>query len=266
MTRSSKSKYAFITGATSGIGYAFAQELARDGLNLVITARNEARLREVKNDLEAKYMIKVKSIPRDLANHEASAEIFAILKQEGIILSVLVNNAGFNVHGLFEFTDLDEEVKMINLHIVAVTQITKLFLKQRSRQEKNLILNVSSIAGFVPGPQVSVHFATRAHFLNFSLALADETRGSDAHVTCLCPGPTRIAFFERAGMSDVRLARGKPILLMDAKDVARIGYKALKRHAMMVVPGFRNKILPFMAAVAPRSLAIRVTRWLMERR
>lgn len=155
---------------------------------------------------------------------------------------------------------------MINLHIVAVTQITKLFLKQRSRQEENLILNVSAIAGFVPGPQVSVHFATRAHFLNFSLALADETRGSDAHVTCLCPGPTRIAFFERAGMSDVRLARGKPILLMDAKDVARIGYKALKRHAMMVVPGFRNKILPFMAAVAPRSLAIRVTRWLMERR
>lgn len=266
MTSSNEAKFALVTGATSGIGYAFAGELARDGMNLAIVARNEARLREVKDHLEAKYMIKVKTITRDLANHEAPAEIFEILKQERIILSVLVNNAGFNVHGMFESTSLEEELKMINLHIVAVTQLTKLFLKQRSRQEENLILNVSSIAGLVPGPQVSVHFATRAYILSFSLALADETRGSDVHVTCLCPGPTRSAFFDRAGMSDVRLASGKPITLMNAKDVAKIGYKALKRHKMMVVPGYRNKILAFMAAFAPRGLATRLTRWLMDRK
>ncbi len=260
-----ETRFALITGATSGIGNGFAHVLAQDGINLVITARDETRLQEVKSELEARYSIKVKVIARDLASPQAPAEIFECLKQEGIVLNVLVNNAGFNVYGKFEETDLEEEIKMIRLHIVAVTELTKLFLKQRSRQEKNMILNVSSIAGLVPGPLVSVHFATRAYILNFSLALSNELRGSDVHVTCLCPGPTKSAFFGRAGMKDVRLASGKPIKLMDAQEVAAIGYNALKKRKMIVVPGYRNKILAFMAAVAPRSLALKITRLLMER-
>jgi len=120
--------------------------LARDCIKLVITARNETRLQEVKSELEAKYSIKVKIIPCYLSNPESPSEIFGILKQEGIVLNVLVNNAGFNVYGKFEETDLEEEAKMIRLHIMAVTQMTKLFLRQRSRQGENMILNVSSIA------------------------------------------------------------------------------------------------------------------------
>ena len=131
---SGEPRFALITGATSGIGNGFAHELARDGINLVIIARNETRLNEVKRELEDRYSVKVKIIARDLANPEAPAEIFEILKQEGIVLSVLVNNAGFNVYGKFEETDLEEEIKMIDLHIVAVTRMTKLFLRQRSRQ------------------------------------------------------------------------------------------------------------------------------------
>jgi len=265
MTPPARTRFALITGATSGIGNGFAHVLARDGINLVITARNETRLEEVKNELEDKYSINVKIIPRDLANPEAPSEIFEILKREEIILNVLVNNAGFNVYGKFEETDLEEEIKMIRLHVVAVTQMTKLFLRQRSRQVENMILNVSSIAGLVPGPLVSVHFATRAYILSFSLALSNELQGSDAHVTCLCPGPIKSAFFGRAGMSDVRLASGKPIKLMDAEIVAAIGYDALKKRKVVVVPGYRNKILAFMATVAPRAIAIRFTRWLMER-
>ncbi len=211
------------------------------------------------------YSIKVKTIPMDLANPGAPSEIFEILKQEGINLNVLVNNAGFNVYGKFEETDLEEEIKMIRLHIVAVTELTKLFLRQRSRQVDNMILNVSSIAGLVPGPLVSVHFATRSYVFNFSLALSNELHGSDVHVTCLCPGPTRSAFFGRAGMDNVRLASGKPIKLMDAPTVAEIGYNALKNRKVIVVPGYRNKILAFMAVIAPRRLALNVTRWLMER-
>ena len=265
MSTPSQTRFALITGGTSGIGNGFAHALAQDDINLVIIARNETRLEEVKNELEARYSIKVKTIPRDLANPEAPAEIFEILKQEGIVLDVLVNNAGFNVHGKFEETDLGEEIKMIRLHIVAVTQMTKLFLNQRSRQRENMILNVSSIAGLVPGPLVSVHFATRAHILSFSLALANELQGSDTHVTCLCPGPTKSAFFGRANMSDVRLASGKPIKLMDAQTVAETGYKALKKRKVIVVPGYRNKILAFMTTFVPRALAIKITRWLMER-
>lgn len=261
----SGTRFAFITGATSGIGHGFAHELARDGFNLVIIARNEIRLKEVKGELEARYSIKVKIIPRDLTDPDAPEEIFEILKQEGIVLSVLVNNAGFNVHGKFEETDFDEELKMIRLHIVALTQLTKLFLRQRSRQVGNMILNVSSIAGLVPGPLVSVHFATRAYILNFSLALTNELQGSDVHVTCLCPGPTKSSFFDRASMGDVRLASGKPIKLMEAQVVAAIGYNALKNRKMIVVPGYQNKFLAFMTRVAPRSIAIKITRWLMER-
>ena len=266
MSSLSETRFALVTGATSGIGNGFAKELARDGINLVITARNEIRLREVKRELEADYSIKVKIIPRDLANPEAPAEIFEILKREGIVLSVLVNNAGFNVYGKFEETDLEEEMGMLRLHIVAVTQMTKLFLRQRSRQRENMILNVSSIAGLVPGPLVAVHFATRAYILSFSLALSNELQGADVHVTCLCPGPTKSAFFSRANMDDVRLASGKPIKLMDAQAVAKIGYQGLKQRKLIVVPGYRNKILALMAGIAPRALAIKITRWLMERR
>ncbi len=262
---SSETGYALVTGATSGIGNGFAHVLARDGINLVIAARNRTRLNEVKHELEARYSIKVTTIPADLADPAAPAEIFRILKQEGIVLSLLVNNAGFNVYGKFEETDLEEEIKMIRLHIDAVTRMTKLFLGQRSRQKKNLILNVSSIAGFVPGPLVSVHFATRAYILSFSLALSNEFQGSDVQVTCLCPGPTESAFFGRAGMNEVRLASGKPIKLMNAQTVAAIGYKALKQRKAIVVPGYRNKLLAFMARVVPRTMALKITRWLMER-
>ena len=265
VSKPSETQYALITGATSGIGNGFAQLLAQDGINLVIIARNENRLEEVKTDLEKKYSINVFALARDLANPEAPSEVFKILKQEGIVLSILVNNAGFNVHGLFEETDLEDELKMIRLHIVAVTEMTKLFLKQRSRQVKNKILNVSSIAGMVPGPLVSVHFATRAYILSFSLALSNEYKGSDVHLTCLCPGPTKSAFFDRARMSNVRLASGKPIKLMNAMTVAAIGYNALKKRKVIVVPGYRNKLLAFMASVAPRAIATRTTRWLMER-
>lgn len=256
---------ALVTGATSGIGNRFAHVLAQDCMNLVITARNEKRLQEVKSELEAKYSIKVNIIPCDLSKPEAPSEIFETLKQKGIVLSVLVNNAGFNVYGKFEETDLDEEMKMIRLQIMAVTQMTKLFLRQRCRQRENMILNVSSIAGLVPGPLVSVHFATRAYILSFSQALSNELRGSDVHVTCLCPGPVKSAFFGRAGMSDVRLASGKPIKIMDAYAVAAIGYAAMKKKKVIVVPGYRNRFLAFITTIVPRVLAVKLTRWVMER-
>ena len=265
MTLNEEKHYALVTGATSGIGNGFAHELARDGNNLVLVARNNTRLEEVKNELEGKYSINVLTLSRDLSMHGVPEEIFSTLKQQGVVLNVLVNNAGFNVYGRFEQTDLDEERKMMHLHIVAVTELTKLFLRQRSRHERNMILNVSSIAGLVPGPLVSVHFATRAYILSFSLALFEELRNSDVTVTCLCPGPTKSAFFGRASMGEVRLASGKPLKLMDAPTVAAIGYRALKKRKMIIVPGYRNKVLAFMARIVPRRLTIRITRWFMER-
>ena len=264
MKQNEAKHYALVTGGTSGIGHGFAQELAADGNNLVLIARNSARLEEVKNELEARYSISVLTMSMDLSRPGAPQQIFELLKQKGIVLNVLVNNAGFNVYGKFEESDLEEERKMLHLHIDAVTELTKLFLRQRSRHERNLILNVASIAGLVPGPLVSVHFATRAYILSFSLALSSELQGSDVTITCLCPGPTRSAFFGRAGMENVRLASGKPLKVMDAPVVAAIGYRALKKGKMMVVPGMMNKVLAFMTRIVPRKLTIRITRWFME--
>jgi short-subunit dehydrogenase len=256
--------YALVTGPTSGIGYAFANLLAQDGVNLVLTSRDAVRLQEIKSSFEEKYSIDVKIIPRDLTKPDAPSEIFGILKKEGLRVSILVNNAGYNVYGRFEESDLERELDMIQLHIGAVTLMTKFFLRQRDRNAQNYILNVASIAALVAGPRVSVHFATRAHILSFTLAIAEEFRGTDVSVTCLCPGPTRSDFYNRASMVNVRLASGKPIRMMEPEQVAAIGYKAMKNRKAMIVPGLQNKMLALCVKFAPRALATKFTKWVMD--
>lgn len=261
---SNAARYALVTGPTSGLGYAFAQLLAEHGYGLVLTSRNEARLKEVKAEIETKSSVDVLIIPKDLSNPEAPSEIFDVLRQKGIRPSVLVNNAGFNVYGRFEESDLGQELQMIQLHIGAVTLMTKYFLRERDRNTPSFILNVSSIAALVAGPRVSVHFATRAYILSFSLALAEELRGTNASATCLCPGPTRTDFYNRASMIDVRLARGWPVRMMDAATVAEVGYDAMTKKKAIVVPGIQNKLLAMCAKLAPRALSTRFTRWIMD--
>jgi short-subunit dehydrogenase len=256
---------AIVTGASSGIGRAFTDLLAADGHDLALIARNEGRLRETADELHRSHGVDTIVIARDLSDPEAAVQVFGVLEREGRVASVLVNNAGFNVYGRFEDTDLDRELEMIRLHLIATTQLTKLFLRRRDRSQENMILNVSSVAALVPGPSVSVHFATRAHALSFSLALSEEFRGTDVRVTCLCPGPTKSAFFTRAAMEDVRLARGWPMRLMDARDVARCGYEALKAGRWMVVPGVRNRMFALATGVVPRRLAMVFARWIMSR-
>ena len=259
-------RYALVTGASSGIGYEFAKLLAADGIHPILTARNEARLREVQGEIEGTYGIAARVIARDLSDPQAPAQIFSILESEGIGVDVLVNNAGFNVHGKFAESDLEQELAMIQVHIGAVTHLTKLFLRQIPPNGNAMILNVSSVAAFVPGPYVSVHFASRAHTLSFSEALANELKGTGIRVTCLCPGPTESAFFGRANMESVRLASGWPMKRMDARRVAEVGYRALKRGKTIAIPGFRNKLVVLFARFGPRPLVTRITRWMMAPR
>jgi short-subunit dehydrogenase len=260
-----RDRYALITGASSGIGYEFAVLFARDGTNLVITARNKAKLDAVKAEIEREYQVKVRIMARDLADPEAPQEIFHELEEAGIHVKALVNNAGFNVYGLFAESDLEKEIEMIQVHITSLTHLTKLFLSKMLEDESGRILNVSSIAALAPGPLVSVHFASRAYVLHFSEALANELLGTGVTVTCLCPGPTESDFFKRAGMESVRLATGWPVRLMDARKAAEAGYKGLMRGKPVVIPGFRNRSLAFIARVAPRRMVVGFTRWLMSR-
>ena len=264
-TVSCSSPYVLVTGASSGIGREFARLFAEDGWNLVLTARDEARLEAVKVEAEERHGIRVIVLARDLADPATPASIFAALEREGIAVSALVNDAGFNVHGPFEVTDLEQELEMIQVHVTALTHLTKLFLHQRPTQTPAMILNVSSIAAFVPGPNVSVHFATRAYILSFSEALARELSRTSVSVTCLCPGPVRSAFYKRANMENVRLATGWPLRLMDAHTVAKVGYAAMKKGQVVVIPGLQNKVIAFFSRHIPRALATRISGWVMAR-
>lgn len=257
--------YALITGASSGIGREFVRLFAQDGWNLVLTARDELQLEAVKAEVEEQHGVRAIVLPWDLTDPAAPAGIFDAIGREGVVLRALVNDAGFNVHGPFRATDLEREFEMIRLHVTAVTHLTKLFLRQCPANTPAMILNVSSIAGLVPGPNVSVHFATRAYILSFSEAIARELAGTEISVTCLCPGPTRSAFFGRADMENVRLATGWPMRLMDASEVAKVGYTAMKKGKVMVVPGLQNKVVAFFARHIPRALVTRITGWIMAR-
>ena len=263
-SRAEVAPVAIVTGASSGIGRAFARLLAADGYDLLLTATDAEGLAEVASRLEADHGVATVAVAVDLSLPDASDRIFAELSSWGRTANALINNAGFNVYGRFEDTDLERELEMIRLHLIAPTVMTKRFLRLRDQSQRNLILNVSSVAAFVPGPAVSVHFATRAHLFSFSIALHDEFRGTDVQVSCLCPGPTRTAFFGRAGMKQVRLASGWPMQLMEAEDVAAAGYRALKAGKRFVVPGLRNRMFSLAARMAPRSIATQFTRWIMQ--
>ncbi len=258
-------RIALVTGASSGLGRAFSERLAMAGSDLVLVARDQSRLNACALNLTDTYAVQVHVIAADLSRSESAPRVFDELRSLGKTPDTLVNNAGFNVYGRFEDSDLDKEIEMIGLHTVAVTQLTKEFLRGRDRTRRNRVVNVSSLAALVPGPFVSVHFATRAHLLSFSLALAEEYRKTDVCVTCLCPGPMRTDFFHRAGMEDVRLASDWPMKTMSPTEVAAAGYEAMMNAKPMFVPGRRNKLFALAAEVAPRPVKAIFTKWIMER-
>jgi len=256
-----KDRYALVTGASSGIGYELAKLFAKDGKNLVIVARNESRLEQVKAELENRYQIRVKVLPKDLSDSKAPSEIFSELEKDNISVDVLVNNAGLGVYGMFSETDLQKELEMIQVYIAATTHLTKLFLKKMLENKSGKILNVASGVAFLPVPLWSVYSASKAYVLYFSEALANELRGTGVSVTCLCPPQTETPFFKRANMEDAKIAKGKK---MDAATAAEAGYMALNRGKVVAIPGLKSKSLGFLIRITPRNVITKVARSMME--
>ena len=256
-------KTALITGASTGIGYEFTKLFARDGYNLVLVARSEQQLHKLADELQEKHGIAVKVIAKDLSNANAPDEIFVELQQEGMTVDVLVNNAGFATYGKFTEIDLNAELQEMQVNMVALTHLTKLFLPDMLKKGWGKILNVSSTAAFQAGPLMAVYYATKAYVLSFSEALAEELRGTGVTVTVLCPGPTESGFQRRANMEDSRLFRGNKVA--DAATVARIGYRGLMTNKTVVIPGLRNKLLAESVRFIPRKVAARVAKIMQER-
>lgn len=249
---------ALITGASSGLGADFARLFAKDGYELVLVARSEDKLRELARDLGVKTTV----IAADLSRPNAAADVVAQLG--AIEIDALVNNAGVGLAGAFIETDLQTELDMIQLNVVALTQLTKLLLPAMLQRGRGKILNVASTASFQPGPLMAVYYATKAYVLSFSEAIAEELRKTPVTVTALCPGPTATGFVAAANVSETRLFTLMPP--MESEKVARIGYEAMKRGRRVVIPGVKNKLLAESVRVSPRRVVTTIVRKMQETR
>lgn len=240
-------EFALITGATAGIGYELAKLFAADHFNLILVARDEARLKNVAAELKNAHKIETIVLPKDLSNSAAPREIFDAVHDTPV--SVLVNNAGFGSQGAFADEKLDLSLNMMHVNMDALVQLTRLFLPPMLSRRQGRILNVGSTAGFQPGPFTNIYYATKAFVFSFSVALAEELIGTGVTVTTLCPGFTKTEFHERAGFQ----RSSSWLAMMSAKDVAQIGYHGLINGKRIVIAGWRNKLT---AAISRRLPAI----------
>jgi hypothetical protein len=247
---------AIVTGASAGIGREVARVLAREGHDLVLVARREAQLTEVAEELKAQYDAASTIAAVDLSAPDAADQVMAVLA--GRAVDVLVNNAGFGGVGAFSSRARDDDMRMVAVNVVALTDLTKLVLPGMVARRRGRILNIASTAAFQPGPFMAVYYATKAYVLSLSQALAEELSGTAVTVTCLCPGVTETEFHGVAGTDAQPLTSGP--LAMSAAAVAEAGYRAMTRGRLVVVPGLHNKVGAQSIRIAPRRVVLKIVR------
>lgn len=250
-------KWVLITGGSSGIGFELAKLFAEQNYGLILVARDEEKLTDAVRELGITPN-RVKVFSKDLSDKNVPAELFAELQRQNILVSVLVNNAGFGRQSFFSKTSLPEQLEMIDVNVGALVNLTHLFLQPMLARGEGKILNVASTASFQPGPGMSIYYASKAFVLSFSYALADELETTGITVTALCPGPTQTAFHKRAGRSHSKKVLG--LWMMSAPEVAQMGFNGLMCGKRIVIPGFLNKLGYFFAKVLPVKIPAKVAR------
>lgn len=264
MQKNVTKKTALITGASSGIGRDLATVFAREGFDLIITARREKRLEEIKAELECDYNCKVDIYPCDLSKGDAPERLYNFVKDLHVRINVLVNNAGIGDFGFFQNSDWEKNATMLNLNITSLTHLTHLFLPDLMSHEKSYIMNVASTAAFQPGPLMSVYYASKHFVLAFSEAIANELSESGVVVSALCPGPTSSEFQDVSNMDKSKLFELFPVA--DSADVAEFGYKSLMKEKRVAIYGFLNKIGARTTALLPGKWVTSVVRFIMEKK
>lgn len=245
------SETVLVTGASSGIGLELARCFAADKSNLILVARSLDALETLADELRQQHGITVHVLTADLSEPDASQKLFSEVKGRGLAVDVLVNNAGFGLHGEFAELPLARQLEIIHVNITALVELTGLFLPPMTQRQRGGILNVGSVAGFLPGPHMAVYYASKAFVLSFSEALHEELRGTGVTVTNLCPGPTESNFSQVARSHHVRKAQAKK---MTAAEVARIGHADFRRCIHLSVPGASNKFAALAPKLLPRSI------------
>ncbi len=253
---------ALITGASSGIGKELAQIHAEKGGDLVLVARSKSKLEDLKKELEGKQSIQVMVIVKDLTQSSAPQEIYDEIKSAGIEVSYLINNAGFGGLGKFHERKWEDDLAMINLNIVALTTLTRLFLPDFVKQNKGKILNVSSTASFMPGPLQAVYFATKAYVTFFSNAIAEELNDTNITVTALMPGATETEFGRVSGMDKTSMFQKTA----SAHSVALDGYNGMLAGRIDVLSGipFSMRVMKYFLPFIPKKIILKQIRQMQE--
>ncbi|SPE31490.1 Oxidoreductase, short chain dehydrogenase/reductase family [Candidatus Sulfopaludibacter sp. SbA6] len=244
-----RGKWALVSGASSGIGWALAEELAAGGAHLVLTARRRQRLTKLRKRLRSAYDVEVEVLAADLAEPSAPQEIFAFTEARGITVDLLVNNAGLGSYGAFCNSDAESELGIVQVNCSAVVHLTRLYLPSMVERRSGDILIVSSTAAYQAVPYMATYAASKAFDLLFAEALAQEVERYGVRVCALCPGPTTSEFQKVAGVPD-EIAIG----MESAGDVARVGLRALAAGEHSVISGFMNWVGVEVQRIAPRRL------------
>lgn len=253
---------ALITGASGGIGEAFARKMAASGYNVILVARSADKLHALEQELVATYTITATGLPYDLTDPGAPQAIYETLQAQALTVDLLINNAGYATYGKFHEADLQKELNMIQLNITTLVDLTHRFLPSMVARRRGRILNVASTAAFQAGPLMAVYYASKAFVLSFSEALANELEGTGVTVTALCPGPTASGFQARAAMEESKLVQSG---LMTSEAVVERGYAGLLAGETVVIPGLYNQLGALAPRFLPRKLITRTVRNMQER-
>lgn len=251
---------ALITGASGGIGVDLATCFARDGYDVIVTARSEGALKDVAARLAQAHAITATPLANDLAEIGGGQKLAESIAARGLTVDVLVNNAGYGHAGALTSSDRPTQLGMIDLNVRALVELTHLFWDGMRQRRRGGVLNVASTAAFQPGPFMAVYYASKAFVLSFSEALWEEARDTGLKVSCLCPGPTVSGFRERAGTGKTRLASASPAA--PSMPVAEAGYRGWQGDKRVVVTGARNQVLAALAPILPRRTVLRMVRHL----
>ena len=257
-------KTALITGASSGIGEAFARTLAGKGLDLILVARSEDKLRALARQLNELYARRVEVVTADLGVAGSAAKVQAAAQALGMPVGLLINNAGFGTVGAFLKQDAERERQEILLNAAAVVDLSHAFLPAMVERGRGGIINVASMAAFQPLPYMSVYAATKAFVLSFSQGLRGEVRSKGVKVLAVCPGPVDTPFFEATGNAKLRKTVPRATM-MTADGVVQASLKALRAGRSVVVPGMANKLLATGTRLIPRDALAAMTARFMKR-
>jgi hypothetical protein len=253
---------ALITGASSGIGAELAKIHASRGGDLVLVARRRRRLEDLAAELKSRHGTKAMILIQDLGDPDCAEVMFKACEHGNVEVDYLVNNAGFGGHGFFHESDASSLDEMVRVNVLALTNLTRVFLPEMVKRRRGWVMNVASTAAFVPGPLQAVYYATKAYVLSFSQAVANELKDSGIQVSVLCPGPTETEFFEVADLMNTKLTK---LATAPVESCAEYGYRAMLKGKRVAVHGLTNKLLVTGIRFSPRSMATEIARRLQEK-